>query len=317
MSASDVAAIGVDMGGTRLRGAAVTADGAIVARQAAPRPTANDPDTFGDAVVDAIADLVDGLGPGLPVGVGIASLVDRDGRLVDAPNLTVDGFPLQTRLRASLDVPVTVVNDATAACLGEARGGAARGHDDVVLVTVGTGVGGGALVAGELLIGAHGLATEFGHIVIAEGGRRCPCGTHGCLEAYASGSAIGHLAAEWLAEGRTSAALAREPVVDGTAVTRAVRAGDPLALEVVVEVGRWLGVGLASLVNVFDPAIVLVGGGAGEALQQWLLPAARSAMTPRVLGNRRRTMPPVVPAALGDDAGVAGAALLALRDADA
>lgn len=317
MTGAQVAAVGVDLGGTRLRAAAVTADGAVVDREAARRPAGDGPDAFGTAVVDIVGTLAERLGPGCPVGIGIASLVDRDGRLVDAPNLTVEGFPLREQVASALHVPVTVVNDATAACLGEARLGAGRGHDDVLLLTVGTGVGGGAVVDGRLLRGAHGMATEFGHLVVAEGGRRCPCGTHGCLEAYASGRAIGHVAAEWLAEGRTSEALAREPVIDGTAVTRAARAGDPLALEVVVEAGRWLGVGLASLVNAFDPAVVLVGGGAGEALQQWLLPAARSSMAARVLGSRRRTLPPVVPAALGDDAGVAGAALLALHDAGA
>lgn len=312
---SDATAIGVDIGGTRLRAASVAADGTVVAREATTRPAADGPEGFGPEVVVALEQLVRRLGPDLPLGIGIASLVDAEGRLVDAPNLEVDGFPLRERLVEALGPSVTVVNDATAACLAEARVGAAAGHDDVVLLTVGTGVGGGAMVAGRLLRGAHGMATEFGHIVVAEGGRRCPCGTHGCLEAYASGRAVGDIAAEWLAQGRTSAALAREPVVDGAAVTRAARDGDPLATEVVTEAGRWLGVGIAGLVNALDPAVVLVGGGAGEAMQQWLLPAARSAAEPRVLGHRRRVLPAITPAALGDDAGVVGAALLALDEA--
>lgn len=311
---SEAVAVGVDIGGTRLRAAAVRADGSVVDREATHRPAGEGPDGFGAAVVAAVGELVARLGPDLPVGIGIASMVDREGRLVDAPNLEVRGFPLRERTAAALGVHVTVVNDATAACLAEARTGAARDQDDVVLLTVGTGVGGGALVGGRLLRGAHGLATEFGHMVVAEGGRRCPCGTHGCLEAYASGRAIGAIAAERLAEGRSSPALAREPVIDGTAVTRAARDGDPLATEVVTEAGHWLGVGIAGLVNALDPSVVLVGGGAGDALQSWLLPAARASFEPRLLGAGLRPVPPLVPAALGDDAGVVGAALLALDE---
>jgi glucokinase len=262
-----------------------------------------------------VGDLVRRLGPDLPIGIGIASMVDRSGRLVEAPNLHVEGFPLRQRLADVVEGPVTVVNDASAACLAEARVGAAADHADVVLLTVGTGVGGGAMVGGRPVLGAHGMATEFGHMIVAEGGRRCPCGSHGCLEAYASGRAIGHVAAERLAEGRTSAALAREPVIDGVAVTRAARDGDPLAVEVIREAGFWLGVGIAGLVNALDPGIVLVGGGAGQALAEWLLPAARSAAEPRVLGHGRRPVTPVTAAALGDEAGVVGAALLALDDA--
>lgn len=311
---SDATAIGIDIGGTRLRAAAVRADGSVVAREATDRPDGEGADGFGEALLASLDELVGRLGRRLPVGIGIASMVDADGRLVYAPNLEVRGLALRERATEALDVPVVVVNDASAACLAEARTGAARGSDDVVLLTVGTGVGGGALVAGRLLRGAHGLATEFGHLVVAEGGRRCPCGTHGCLEAYASGRAIGAIAAERLADGRSSPALARERVVDGTAVTRAARAGDPLATEVVTEAGRWLGVGIACLVNAFDPSVVLVGGGAGDALQQWLLPAARTSCDPRLLGSGHRVTPPIVAADLGDDAGVVGAALLALDE---
>lgn len=317
MTSTSPAAIGVDVGGTRLRAAAVAADGTVVARESAPRPSDGDSqDVFVDALLTTLADVTDRLGADLPLGIGIASLVDRDGRLVAATNLDVGGVELRRRAVERLATPhVSVVNDATAACLGEARVGAARGHDDVVLVTVGTGVGGGAMVDGRLLRGSDGLATEFGHIVVAEGGRRCPCGTHGCLEAYAAGRAVGEIAAERLAEGRTSQALASEPVVDGEAVTRAARAGDEMAIEVVREAGRWLGVGLANLTNVLDPGIVLVGGGAGAAMEEWMLPAARAAHAPRVLGHARRMLAAIEPAGLGDDAGAVGAALLAIDEA--
>lgn len=303
-------AIGVDIGGTRLRAASLGADGEVLEHESTARP-AGDGAQFADQAVTAVVDLVDRLGPDLPVGIGIASVVDDRGWLVDAPNLGVEDYPLQDRVAEAIGHDVVVVNDASAACYAEWHHGAGRDHGDVVLLTVGTGVGGGAVVGGRLLRGAHGMATEFGHVVVNDGGRRCGCGNHGCLEAYASGRAVGELAAEWLSEGRTSAALAREPVIDGEAVTRAARDGDALALDVVHETGRWLGVGIASLVNALDPGIVLVGGGAGAAMEQWLLPAARSASAPRILGHRRRTLPAIVPAALGDEAGVVGAGLLA------
>lgn len=306
---SDAVAIGVDIGGTRLRAASLGADGQVLEHESTERP--GDGAGFADQAVAAVADLVTRLGPELPVGIGIASVVDDRGWLVTAPNLPVEGFPLRDRIAEATGGNVVVVNDASAACFAEARLGAGRDHDDVVLLTVGTGVGGGAVVAGRLLRGAHGMATEFGHVVVADGGRRCPCGTHGCLEAYASGRAVGEVAAELLADGRTSSALAREPVVDGAAVTRAAREGDALATEVVTAAGRWLGIGIASLVNALDPGVVLLGGGAGAAMQEWLLPAARAAAEPRVLGHRRRTLPAIVPAALGDEAGVVGAGLLA------
>lgn len=294
----------------------MAADGTVTARESAARPGDGvSQDAFVDSLLSALQAVTDRLGADLPVGIGIASLVNRDGRLVEATNLDVGGVELQGRLVEHLKAPhVSVVNDASAACLAEARVGAAVGRDDVVLVTVGTGVGGGALVAGQLLRGANGLATEFGHIVVDDGGRRCPCGNHGCLEAYAAGRAVGEIAAQHLSEGRTSSALAAEPVIDGAAVTRAARDGDPMAVEVITDAGRWLGVGLASLVNALDPALVVVGGGAGQAMQQWLLPAARAAFEPRVLGHRRRVLPRIEPAALGDDAGVVGAALLAVDE---
>lgn len=303
-------AIGVDIGGTRLRAASLGADGTILEHESTARP-AGDGTQFADQAVQAVADLVDRLGSELPVGIGIASVVDDRGWLVNAPNLGVEGYPLQDRVTEAVGREVVVVNDASAACYAEWHLGAGRDHDDVLLLTVGTGVGGGAVVGGRLLRGAHGMATEFGHIVLCDGGRRCGCGNHGCLEAYASGRAVGDVAAEWLAEGRSSAALAHEPVIDGEAVTRAAAQGDQLALDVVTEAGRWLGIGIASLVNALDPGIVLVGGGAGAAMEQWLLPAARSASEPRILGHRRRPLPRIVAAALGDEAGVAGAGLLA------
>lgn len=311
---ADGAAIGVDIGGTRLRAAVVDPTGRVVAREASGRPETEDPDCFRDLLLDELERLAAALGPGLPVGIGVAALVGRDGRLVAAPNLPAAGMNLGRLAAGRLEVPVSVANDATVACLAEARVGAARDADDVVLVTVGTGVGGGAMIAGGLLRGAGGMAAEFGHMVVQDGGRACPCGARGCVEAYASGRAIAARAAELLADGGGPSTLEGLDQVDGLAVSRAADDGDALARRVIDEAGSWLGIGLSDLVNALDPAVVLIGGGAGQALAGRLIPAARRVMEDHVVGTPARALPALLPAALGDDAGVVGAALLALDD---
>jgi len=307
-------AIGVDVGGTRLRAAIVDASGQVVAREASGRPDTEDPGRFRELLLDELERVVDSLGPGLPIGIGVAALVGRDGRLVAAPNLPAAGMNLGRLAADRLGVPVSIANDATLACLAEARVGAARGVDDVVLVTLGTGVGGGAVVEGRLLRGAHGLATEFGHVVVDEQGRPCPCGARGCVEAYASGRAIAARAADLLASGQRSPALEAHDRIDGLAVSRAADDGDDLACRVIEEAGHWLGIGLSGLVNALDPAVVLVGGGAGQALAPRLIPTARDVMERHVVGTPARPLPDLLPAALGDDAGVVGAGLLAMDE---
>lgn len=315
MSVRDRAvAIGVDIGGTRLRAAVVDAAGQVVAREASGRPDTDDPDHFRSLLLDELERLAAALGPGLPIGIGVAALVGRDGRLVAAPNLPAAGLDLCRLTTDRVGVPVSVANDATVACLAEARVGAARGVDDVVLVTIGTGVGGGAMIDGRVLRGAGGLAAEFGHLVVDEGGRPCPCGARGCVEAYASGRAIAARATQLLAEGEGPSSLEEHDRIDGLAVSRAADDGDGLARRVIEEAGHWLGVGLASLVNALDPAVLLVGGGAGQALAGRLIPAARPVLERHVVGTPARTLPALQPAGLGDDAGVVGAAMLALDE---
>lgn len=171
------------------------------------------------------------------------------------------------------------------------------------------------MVGGRLLCGHLRMAGEVGHMVIADGGRPCGSGKQGCLEAYVSGPAMAAYASQLLADGRVSEELAREPLIDGAALCRALQAGDQLALEIVQEAGRWLGIGLANLINAFDPPVVLLGGGAGTGLHRWLLPTARATAAPQVTGHPRRPLPPMLPASLGDNAGVVGSALIAREDA--
>lgn len=281
-------AVGIDIGGTNVRIATVARDGAVTDSARAPTP-------FGDveALVATVVDLVRQRDD-LPVGVGVAGGIGSDGVLCGAPNLGIDGARIGDLFDDALDRPVTVVNDADAATWAEARLGAGRGVDDLVVLTLGTGVGGGVVIGGRLLRGSSGLAGELGHIIVEEGGAACPCGNNGCLEAYASGTAMGD-------EGRSASELAD-----------AAGAGDRAAADRLAEVGTWLGVGIASIVNVLDPALVVIGGGAGEAVFDHIAPAARRALAERVFGRDHRAPPRVVPAELGDRAGTIGAALLAL-----
>ncbi len=297
--------LGVDIGGTRMRAAVVAADGAILDRSASATP-AGDP----AALLDRLEALI-GRHPDMPVGVGIAGLVDPDGTVRYGPNIGIRDLPLATRLSAATGGPVTVANDASVAALAEQRVGAAVGADDVVLLTLGTGVGGGVVAGGSLLLGAGGFAGEIGHVIVHEGGRPCPCGNRGCIEAYASGTAIGLLARERLVDPDVPTTLREVDDPTGADVTAAAAAGDRFAADVIEEVGGWLGVAIASVVNVLDPQVVLLGGGAAASVAPTALPAARRALAARLVGSAWRTPPPLELAALGDDAGVVGAALLA------
>ncbi|MGH3442757.1 MAG: ROK family protein, partial [Nitriliruptorales bacterium] len=248
--------------------------------------------------------------PGLPVGVGVAGVVGRDGTLNYAPNLDLTEVPLAARLHGELGVATAVKNDATVALYGEHRAGAARDARDVVMLTLGTGVGGAVLVDGRLVEGAQGMAGELGHIPVRDGGRKCPCGNRGCLEAYASGTAIGRAAQSALEDSDRPSSLRDVETVDGKGVTDAALAGDELARDVMADTGYWLGVGLVGIVNTLDPELVVVGGGAATAAWELLLPVALEVLEGRILGAGHRPVPELVPAELGDDAGAIGAALV-------
>jgi len=301
-------AVGIDVGGTHLRAGVVGPAGLVtpVVRRASQVTEA---DELVASILAALEELGAGPGSEAPVGLGMAGLVDRDGRLRYGPNVGLREAPLAVLLREALGDPsrtVRVVNDASAATVGEHRVGAARGHRDVVMFTLGTGVGGGAIVDGRLLEGANGFAGELGHLVIVEGGRDAPSGVLGTVEAYASGIAIGREAAEAVAAGRSGALP-----LDAPGVVAAAAAGEPWAIAVLEQVGRRLGVAIASVVAVLDPSIVVVGGGAGGAAATFLLPAAREAFAAHLMGAAHRPHPALVVAELGDDAGVIGAGLLA------
>jgi len=247
--------IGIDIGGTQLRAALVTPEGTIVQRDRRPTP-ADDPTNLLGSLAELVTGLREQIGAELPVGIGMAGLVTGDGEVRYGPNIAVRDLPLAATLRESVGGHVVVANDASVAALGEQRAGAGAGVGDLILATLGTGVGGGLVVGGRLLTGASGFAGEVGHVVVSEHGRPCPCGNRGCLEAYASGTAIGALARDRLVDPNTVTSLRDLEYVGGKEVTAAARSGDRIAREVLEEAGSWLGVAFASLVNVLDPELI-------------------------------------------------------------
>lgn len=290
--------IGVDIGGSTVL-AAVVADGQVLAsvdRETPGRSTA--PRVVEDVIVGAVASLrqdhdVTG------VGVGAAGFVDTTRRRVMfAPHLSWRDEPLADRLEQRLGLPVVLDNDANTALWGEERFGAAAGCADAVLVTLGTGIGGAILVDGRIHRGRGGMAGEFGHMQVVPDGRPCECGRTGCWEQYCSGKALMRFTAE----------AGRE--LDGPAITEAARTGDMVASGAYDDIGRWLGVGLANVVAALDPGVVVVGGGVSAAGELLLAPA-RAALADRLVAARHRSVPNLVPAALGPLAGAIGAADMA------
>lgn len=289
---------------------ALDGDGTVVAEHRLPTPAGE------AAVLDILAETVAALGPPSAIGVGVPGLVDRAGVLRFAPNLPgVVDLDVRGALAGRFPgVPVRIDNDATAAGWGEVRVGAARGQTDAVLVTLGTGIGGGIIAAGRVVRGGNGFAGEVGHMIVDRDGPPCPCGQRGCWERFASGSGLGRLAREEAAarpRGRIAELAGGDPeAARGEHVTAAAAEGDASALDVMEAFGRWVAVGLVNLANVFDPAAFVLGGGLVEAGEVLLAPVRR-AFGDMVLAGGSRPPVAVVAAALGERAGAIGAALLA------
>ena len=308
-------AIGLDVGGTKIAAARVGSDGSILAFERVPTP-ATEPARILEAMVQvARAVLTDDVES---VGIGAAGLVERStGILTFAPNLAWRGVRLVEHVGGALGLPAIADNDATAAAWGEYRFGAGRGSRHLLLVTVGTGIGGGIVADGRIYRGAHGFAAEIGHIIVEPGGPLCGCGNRGCWERVASGWAIERAGRE-ASERYPHSGIARlaEGVpgrVTGSVVTRAAQDGDGTAKAILAKVGRRLGEGIAGLVNVLDPDVVVLGGGAVGA-GDLLLEPARGAFAHAVEGRDVRPQVPILAAELGNDAGVVGAATLALEE---
>jgi glucokinase len=308
-------AIGVDVGGTKVNALRVTADGKVLDR--ATLPTPEDADTPVDVLIDAARAVLDV--DVSVIGVGAAGLLERStGVMRFAPNIAWRDAPILARVHEAFGLPTVVDNDCTTATFGEWRLGAGRGHDDVLYVGVGTGIGGGIVMGGSLQRGARGFAGEIGHLVVEPDGPVCGCGNHGCWEVVASGNAIMRDGAAAVTRHEHSAiailAGGEPDRVTGALVSQAARDGDATALGILAEVGHRLGQGIAGLVNVLDPSIVIVGGGVAEAGEQLLVPARASYLT-HVEGRELRADVGIVEAELGPDGAAIGAAVLAMEEA--
>jgi glucokinase len=314
-------AVGVDVGGTKLLGVLVTGTGEILAeaRRATPTVTTKPGVAVAHEIATLLDDLADECGHPLDdvaVGVGVPGMLSRSGVLVFSPNLkSASGADLAGLLGPILRGRHAVVaNDADAAAVAEHRLGAARGVDDFVMITLGTGIGGGIVAGGHLVRGNSGFAGEIGHVVVDPSGPRCPCGKRGCWERYASGAGVARLAREAAIGGRLRklvSELGDAEAVRGEDVTRAAAGGDEESLAVLEEVGWWLALGLANLAAVLDPACFVLGGGLSEA-SALLVPPTRARLAGLLEAGTVRPELPVYAAELGTHAGAVGAALLAM-----
>jgi glucokinase len=291
--------IGVDVGGTKTLGAVVTSEGTIEERALhATEVSSQDTLLAGlDAIVEELRDgrEIAALGFGLP------SQIDQPtGRALNSVNIPLENFAFRDRMAERHGLPVAIDNDGNAATIGEWRAGAARGAQNVVMLTLGTGIGGGLILDGRPYRGATGRGAELGHIVVEFDGPPCGCGGRGHLEAVAAGPAADRVARELYG-----------PSADARELVRRARAGEVAALETLAEIGRRLGAGVASLMNVFEPEVFVVGGGFSAAGDLLLGPAreivARDALAPI------RDQAPIVLAERGQDAGVIGAAMAGLE----
>ena len=304
--------VGIDLGGTNLRTAVVDGTGAILVEDRRPAPMGWE--SLRAAMVAAV-DAVRSTYPDVTaVGVGAAGMVGRDGVVRYSPNVhAFSDTPVRADLEAALGLPVVVDNDANVAAYAEVRVGAARGCEHALVITLGTGIGGGIDVDGHVLRGANGFAAEVGHFQVDPNGAMCACGEPGHWEALASGNALGAQGRAAAAAGRAGAVLALAGDVDairGEHVAEAAGAGDPEALALIDTFAGYVAIGLVGLANILDPDRIVISGGL-IALGDLLLGPVRRHFVGHVEGAAARAGLEIVPAELGTRAGVVGAALLA------
>lgn len=313
--------VGVDLGGTNLRAAIVDVEtGRVVTDVRGPTLAAEGPsaviERMAALIVRAIAASGQGRGSVAAIGIGVPGLYDPATNVVRfLPNLPTTwlNVPLGQAIESRVGLPTTIVNDSRAFILAEATFGAGRGGDTVVGITIGTGIGGGAVIGGRLHLGLDGTAGEVGHSTVEPSGFLCGCGNRGCLEAYASGPAIATLGVRAVRQGRTT--ILRDLVENDLnrltpeVIVRAAEQGDAIARQILDEVGGYLGIGVANLITLFSPDVVIIGGGVAEA-GEWLLRPIRAMVQwrCRVTPIERIT---IATASLAGEAGVIGAAVWA------
>lgn len=307
-------AIGIDIGGTKIAGALVDANGQIIRESRVPTP-AKDPAALVSSVVALIKELAEGQEV-LGVGVAAAGFIDaQQANIIYAPNLSWRNEPFKAKLEAELDIPVIIENDANAAAWAEFRYGAGRGFKHMVMLTIGTGVGGAVITDSKMLRGGFGIAGELGHLRIVPDGLPCGCGQNGCLESYGSGTALLKAAKQLAASGEPAGARLRELEAEagqlsGQEVYRAILERDPGAIQVLTTLGDWLGQAIASLTAVLDPEVVVIGGGVSAA-GDLLLDPIRQGYLNHLPARGFRPELKILGAEFVNDAGVVGAADLA------
>ena len=316
-SAPRVPTVGIDIGGTKVMAGVVDADGTILEQARAETPEkSKSPKVVEDTIAELVLDLSDRHDVHA-VGIGAAGWVDADrSRVLFAPHLAWRDEPLKDALTARLAVPVMVDNDANTAAWGEWRFGAGRGEDHLVMITLGTGIGGAILENGQVKRGKYGVAGEFGHMQVVPGGHRCPCGNRGCWEQYSSGNALVREARELaaaespVAYGIIDRVEGRVGDITGPLITELAREGDAMCTELLQDIGQWLGVGIANLAAALDPSCFVIGGGVSAA-DELLITPAREAFARQLTGRGYRPEARIAKAQLGPEAGMVGAADLA------
>jgi glucokinase len=317
LTAPRVPTVGIDIGGTKVMAGVVDADGNILEKLRAETPDkSKSPKVVEDTITELVLDLSERHDVHA-VGIGAAGWVDANrSRVLFAPHLAWRDEPLKERLTERLRVPVMVDNDANTAAWAEWRFGAGRGENDLVMITLGTGIGGAILEDGQVKRGRYGVAGEFGHMQVVPGGHRCPCGNRGCWEQYSSGNALVREARELaaadspVAYGIIDRVDGQIPEITGPLITELAREGDAMCVELFQEIGQWLGVGLANLAAALDPSCFVIGGGVSAA-DDLLIDPARDAFRRHLTGRGYRPEARIAKAELGPEAGMVGAADLA------
>jgi len=309
--------VGVDLGGTQIRACLADAQGRILRETRQPTLAHEGPQPVLGRMKEVTRNVLSGREPGDVLGIGIASpgpLDPRTGVVIAPPNLPGwQGIHLRDIMLQEFGLPVYVNNDANAAGLAECHFGAGKGCLDLVYLTISTGIGGGFISGGELLLGAHGYAGEPGHITVQPDGPRCNCGNVGCLEVMASGPAIARRASELVRQGRSSSlsqVVAQGSELTAEAVGKAAQVGDFVALEAVARAAYYLGIGVLNLIHLLDPEKVVIGGGVSK-LGPMLFDPVRALVRERAITQVQRETP-IVPAALGDQVGLLGGVALVL-----
>ncbi len=308
-------AIGVDLGGTKVDLGLVETDGQVLSYALYPTNPDEGPEEIISGIIDRINKIKkEAKNKVAALGIGVAGQIDQNGVVKSAPNLPFENVPLKDRLEEELGLPVLVTNDVNAVTYGEWRYGSGKGVDDLAVVFVGTGIGGGVISGGEMLEGCNNTAGELGHTTIVVEGRKCRCPNLGCLEAYAGGWAIAERAKEAVSksssEGEKLISLSggAEKITAAT-VSTAYREGDPLSSRLVEETGQYLAAGVVGIINAFNPCLLVLGGGVIDGLPE-LIKIVENGVQKRALGPAVENLK-IVKADLGAKAGVIGAAAMA------